>query len=122
MLSSVQLTLSVQKAFLAAAACAHVEERANYCEWTAREILVDQLERTLRREISWRHARPREDWRRLELKAVHRAACAFAAKNSLVSPTFSEVERCEWQNRHSGLSPYSWVDVFARRLTRLYGA
>lgn len=122
MLHATQISSSVQKALRVAAVLDHHSLSDNYCEWSAMQALAKRLAKTLQDEIDQRSARPRSDWRRLELRAVHRTACVFATSHALASPTLDEVDRCEWSNRQRGASLYSWTDLLARRITRLYGA
>ncbi len=122
MLHATQVSNSVQKALRAAAVLNHHSRADNYCEWAAMQDLAKRLAQTLQDEIDQRGDRPRSYWRRLELRAVHRTACAFAARHALACPTFDEVDRCEFSNRQRGASVYSWTDLLARRITKLYGA
>lgn len=68
-------------------------------------------------EATHRKGRDVEEWIRLELEAVHRAACSYAAEHGLHAPTLEQVAAAERYARGSADYGSKWALVLAEKMT-----
>lgn len=67
-------------------------------------------------EALHRKGRDVEEWIKLELEAVHRAACSYAAEHGLHPPTMEEVVAAERYARGSADYGSKWAVVLAEKM------
>ena len=67
-------------------------------------------------EALHRKGRDVEEWIRLELEAVHRAACSYAADHGLHQPSMEEVAAAERYARGSADYGSKWAIVLAEKM------
>ena len=67
-------------------------------------------------EALHRKGRDVEEWIRLELEAVHRAACRYAAEHGVVSPSMEEVAAAERIARGSVDYGSKWALMVAHKM------
>lgn len=70
-------------------------------------------------EALHRKGRDAEEWIRLELEAVHRAACSYAAMHGLVSPSMEDVAAAERIARGSVDYGSKWALMVAEKMVKL---
>jgi hypothetical protein len=70
-------------------------------------------------EAVHRKSRDLEEWIRLELEAVHRAACSYAAGHGLHQPSMEEVAAAERYARGSADCGSKWAIVLTERMQPL---
>ncbi|MBU2122962.1 MAG: hypothetical protein KJ999_21310 [Gammaproteobacteria bacterium] len=68
-------------------------------------------------EAKHRKSRDLEEWIRLELEAVHRAASSYAAEHGLHAPTMEQVAAAERYARGSSDYGSKWALVLAEKMT-----
>lgn len=68
-------------------------------------------------EAKLRKGRDVEEWIRLELEAVHRAACTYAAEQGLHAPSLEQVAAAERYARGSADYGSKWALVLAEKMT-----
>lgn len=69
-------------------------------------------------EAAHRKHRQLDDWIRLELEAVHRAACEYASRHGLQHPSMEAVEAAERYARGSADYGAKWAYTLAHRMAR----
>lgn len=70
-------------------------------------------------EALHRKGRDVEEWIRLELEAVHQAACSYAAEHGLHKPTLEEIATAERIARGSVDYGSKWAFMVAQKMTKL---
>jgi len=70
-------------------------------------------------EAQHRKGRDVEEWIRLDLEAVHRAACSYAVDHGLHQPSMEEVAAAERYARGSADYGSKWAIVLAEKMRPL---
>lgn len=68
-------------------------------------------------EAKHRKGREVEEWIRLELEAVHRAACTYAGQHGMHAPSIEQVAAAERYARGSTDYGSKWALVLAEKMT-----
>ena len=83
-----------------------------------RQAPASALYDALRAEALHRKGRDVEEWIRLELEAVHRAACSYAADHGLKPPPMEEVAVAERIARGSADYGSKWAILVAEKMVK----
>ena len=90
----------------------------DYDFFRPRQAPASVLYDAIRAEARHRKSRDVEEWIRLELEAVHRASCSYAAEHGFVSPSMEEVAAAERIARGSADYGSKWAILVAEKMVK----